>query len=183
MAGITRDDDLSRTIDALRADGPIDPTDDASAWRSTRVGIHAVATRLVIAGLALWAVAQALPAYSQASIFASEPDKVEWGWRATLFAWSLGLFGGTGLILVAWTANVWLLLAALTFRRANPSMATAFAGAAVVCSAIGMWILLRGGFPENPFAIITAVGVGSYLWFAGTCAVLLGTLAASTDRT
>jgi hypothetical protein len=140
-----------------------------SEWRGGRVD-----DPLVLLGLAGWILAQALPAYGTAPFLQPEPDTTM-GWQATLLAWDLAILGGSWEILAAWTANLWLLLAFVARWRAHRRAALVFAVAAAGCSAVGMWVLLRGGLPEwGAPATITCIGIGSLVWFASTIAVVAG---------
>ena len=131
---------------------------------------------LVLGGIVLWVIAQALPAYTDST----ESATVVPGWEATigtwlgaLYAWMGGAVGGAVALLVAWAANIWLVLAivSLGLRRA----ALGFAILAAASSAVGMWVLLSGRLPDvAPIATVT-VGIGSFVWFASTLVVLAGT--------
>lgn len=129
---------------------------------------------LVLLGAGLWAVAQVLPAYTRPAILGSEPIETL-GWVATTMLWSLVPFGGA-ILIVPWTANIWLAIALFAAWRRHARTAVVSSAAAALCAADGMWILVRGGLPEvSSFATITEVGAGSYLWFAGIVLVLVGT--------
>lgn len=129
-------------------------------WR--RAGIlprRAAPTWLLATGLLLWLAAQALPAYSDVPL-------------VRIVTVAGGLFGVAGMVLfprddwggwmvLAWTANVWL-LAALVARRLGRRCALAFAVAALLCS----------------LAAVPAVmlGPGVWLWIASLVLVTLSTL-------
>lgn len=142
------------------------------ARRTGRFGSRSDA--LVFVGLCLWLVAQALPAYTTAAYLSDEPNLV-WGVVATLLAWIHFFFvpGVSGLLITfAWSANVWLALAVLA-RWRWPEWMVPFAALAEVACAVGIGILVAGGVPEAG-GHITEVGVGSWLWMAGTLIVLAG---------
>jgi hypothetical protein len=142
-----------------------------SEWPGSRVG-----DPLVILGLAMWILAQALPAYGTAPFLHPEPDTTM-GWQATLIAWDLAILGGSWAVFVAWTANLWFVLAFVARWRAHRRAALVFAVAAAACSAEGMWVLFSGGLPESGWgspATITRIGTGSILWLASTITVVAG---------
>ena len=137
------------------------------------------ADRVVLFGVVLWVVAQILPAYTTPGLL--EPTNTVEGYRATLAAWALAPFAGHfdpvgGLaILVAWTANIWLVIALVSLARHHHGAALVLAVVAAGCAAVGMWVLLAGGFPEiYSFAAITEVGLGSWVWLASILAVVAG---------
>ena len=142
----------------------------ASSWHGPRGG-----DPLVLLGLGLWVVAQVLPAYSRPPLLGPDANTTM-GWQATLGAWDLAFLGGSWAILIAWTANIWFLIAVVSLWRRHPSLALVSASAAAACSTTGMWVLLRGGLPESswPNAVISEIGIGSWAWFASTVVTVLG---------
>jgi hypothetical protein len=129
----------------------------------------------VLGGLVLWVVAQALPAYTGPGI--GEPTITRLGLYCTLFTWLNALFiwNHTGAlpILVAWAANIWLVLAIASLGLRRNGAALRLATLAAASSAVGMWVLLSGGLPDvGSYATVTEIGIGSFVWFASTLVVL-----------
>ena len=137
------------------------------------------ADRVVLFGVVLWVVAQILPAYTTPGLL--EPTNTVEGYRATLGAWSLAIWVAHGdpiaafALLIAWSANIWLVIALVFLARHHHGAALVLAVVAAGCAAVGMWVLLAGGFPEiYSFAAITEVGLGSWVWLASILAVVAG---------
>jgi hypothetical protein len=137
------------------------------------------ADRIVLVGVALWVLAQDLPAYTHPGLF-GDPHTVP-GFMATLLAWMDGVFAfdhdpaATLAILVAWSANIWLAAGLVCLALHHGGGALVLAVVAAGCAAVGLWVLLEGGFPEiYPFATVTVVGVGSWVWFASILVVVAG---------
>lgn len=140
------------------------------------------ADRLVLAGVVLWVVAQVLPACTTPGIdlgFAREATLTIDGYEATFLGWTLVLLHlpvdpvAALAILVAWSANIWLVVGLVSLARHQDGAPLVWAIMAAGCAAVGMWVLLAGGFPEIGFVVIE-VGVGSWVWFASILVVLAG---------
>jgi hypothetical protein len=131
---------------------------------------------VILGGIVLWVVAQALPAYTNESATAVPGWVATIGtWLEAILAWGLGSVGGGLMLLVAWAANIWLVLAVVSLGLRRHQAALGFAILAAASSAVGMWVLLSGGLPDGgPIETVT-VGIGSFVWFASTLVVLAGT--------
>ncbi len=138
---------------------------------------------VILGGIVLWVIAQALPAYTHPVSDPLESAFTVYGLVATIgtwldawLAWTLNSVGGALALLVAWAANIWLVLAIVSLGLRRHQAALGFAILAAASSAVGMWVLLSGGLPDlNETARVIEVGIGSYVWFTSTLVVLAGT--------
>lgn len=140
-----------------------------------------VAIGLTWVAIALWVIAQALPAFA---IVADDFICSAWppesllatcdmpGILVTLFGWAMlfeDVFGG-----VAWTANVFFGLALVARWAGRPAAATVFALAALACGLLGVAVLVGGVGEAVDEMRIRSVGIGSWVWVASLVTLAIG---------
>jgi hypothetical protein len=124
---------------------------------------------LVLVGIVAWIVAQFLPAYRADSLFAGVVENS--GFSVTAVGWANSIFDDQPILLLGWTANVWLLVVLVArVRRRHERIAVAAAVIAELTALIGIWALATFDTSES----VLGLEIGAWVWLAGVTLIVVG---------